>query len=137
MINQLGLTRSYRHFCQTHLTNKHIDVNELLKHIRFEPTLPRVDKGTLLSEHMAVYLTPAPDFELSRITLPKGESLTLPSYSTGIYILMEGLASVTEAGQPAFYCKPGESWLAFDGAQSTIQAAEDAVIYRAAVPAIP
>ncbi len=119
------------------LTTKHIDVNELLKHIRFEPTLPRVDKGTLLSEHMAVYLTPAPDFELSRITLSKGESLTLPSYSTGIYILMEGLASVTEAGQPAFYRKPGESWLAFDGAQSTIQAADDAVIYRAAVPVIP
>ncbi len=49
------------------LTPKHIDVPELLKNIRFEATEPNIILGKSVDGPIAVFQTPAPDFELSRI----------------------------------------------------------------------
>ncbi len=57
------------------LTPKHIDVPELLKNIRFEATEPNVILGVSVDGSVSVFQTPAPDFELSRIGLLKGDAI--------------------------------------------------------------
>jgi mannose-6-phosphate isomerase len=116
------------------LTPKHIDVPELLRHIRFEATDPQIIPGKSEEGSIAVFPTPAPDFELGRIALLKGEAITITARSVEIFIVLEGRVSVEENAQNGFGRKRGEAFLAFDGGRLKLSASEDAVVYRAAVP---
>jgi mannose-6-phosphate isomerase len=104
-----------------------------LKHLRLEPTVPRIIQGSPAEKYVAVFPTPAPDFELSRLQLAGGQELDLVSISAQIFIVMEGSVEVAEKDAGAFTRKKGEAWISFDGARSTLKALEDAVIYRAGV----
>lgn len=53
------------------LTQKFINVPELLKHLVFEPVEPKILVGAPISTIEKVYKTPAPDFELSQLKLSK------------------------------------------------------------------
>lgn len=117
------------------LTPKHVDVSELQKHIRFEATHPHILPGEHAPGRIAVFKTPAPDFELSRISLQKGELLKLTAHSAEIFIVMDGETEVVEAGAEGFSRKAGESFIAFCGATFDLNAREDTIVYRAAVPA--
>jgi mannose-6-phosphate isomerase len=117
------------------LTPKHVDVVELMKHIRFEPTYPRIIPEEYGPGHIAVYHTPAPDFELSKIGLVRDESLTIRAHSPEIFIVLEGSVGVIEQGHPPFGRKKGEAFVAFHQAKMELRAQEDATVYRASVPA--
>ena len=117
------------------LTPKHVDVPELLKHVRFEATHPKIIMEDYGPGRIAVYHTPAPDFELSKLSLLKGESLTIRAHSVEIFIVLEGRLGVIEPEAPPFGRKPGEAFVAFHQAKFEIKAQDDAVVYRAAVPA--
>jgi mannose-6-phosphate isomerase len=117
------------------LTPKHVDVPELLKHIRFEPTHPRIIQGDKDPGHITVYRTPAPDFELSRIALLPGESISVRAHSVEIFIVLEGKLGVIEKGNAPFGRKAGDAFVAFHQAKFDLQAQEDTVLYRASVPA--
>ena len=117
------------------LTPKHVDVPELLKHVRFEATRPRIIMEDYGPGRIAVYHTPAPDFELSRLSLLQGESLTIRAHSVEIFIVLEGKIGVIEPGVAPFGRKRGEAFVAFHQAKFEVKAQEDAVVYRAAVPA--
>lgn len=116
------------------LTPKHVDVPELMKHIRFEPTNPRIINEGDEPGHIAVYHTPAPDFELSKLSLLRGESLTIKAHSAEIFLVLEGSLGVVEAGAAPFGRKKGESFVSFDGAKFDLKAQQDTVVYRASVP---
>ncbi|HTR29302.1 MAG TPA: mannose-6-phosphate isomerase, class I [Puia sp.] len=116
------------------LTPKHVDVPELLKHVRFEATRPRIIVGDRDAGHITVYSTTAPDFELSRISLMAGEAITVKAHSTEIYIVMEGRAGVIEEGGAGFSRVRGECFTAMYQARFELKATADSVIYRAAVP---
>jgi mannose-6-phosphate isomerase len=116
------------------LTPKHVDVPELLKHVRFEETEPHIITESNTPGHITVYKTPAPDFELSKISLVQGESLTIKAHSVEIFIVLEGNVGVIEEGGEPFGCKKGEVFLAFDSAKFELKAQQDTVIYKAAVP---
>ena len=116
------------------LTPKHVDVPELLKHVRFEATFPRIMAGNLSAGHITVYPTPAPDFELSRVDLLTGEAVTVHAHSVEIYIVMEGLLGVSEVDGKPFSRKKGEVFVAFYQAKFELKAAEDTVVYKAMVP---
>jgi mannose-6-phosphate isomerase len=118
------------------LTPKHVDVPELLKHVRFEATEPRIISEENTPGHITVYKTPAPDFELSRISLSQGESLTIKAHSVEIFIVMEGSVGVIEDGGEPFSRKRGEAFLSFDQGKFELKAKEDAVVYKAAVPVV-
>jgi mannose-6-phosphate isomerase len=116
------------------LTPKHVDVPALLKHIRFDATYPHIiadDKGP---GHISVYHTPAPDFELSKIRLLKGETITIRAHSADIFIVLEGKMGVIEEGGRPFSRKVGDAFLAFCQAKFDLVAQEDTVVYRASVP---
>jgi mannose-6-phosphate isomerase len=118
------------------LTPKHVDVPELLKHVRFEATRPRIIVGDRDAGHITVYATPAPDFELSRISLMAGESVTVKARSTEIYLVLEGSLGVIEEGGVGFSRKRGDSFVALYQSRFELKATVDAVLFRAAVPVV-
>jgi len=114
------------------LTPKHVDVPELLKHVRFEATFPRIIRENNTTGHIVVYKTPAPDFELSKISLQAGELITIQSRSVEIFLVLEGKVHVEDS--PGFSRGVGEAFIAFDEAKLNLQADGDSVLYRASVP---
>jgi mannose-6-phosphate isomerase len=117
------------------LTPKHVDVPELLKHVRFEATKPRIIVGDRDAGHITVYTTTAPDFELSRISLMAGEAITVKAHSTEVYIVMEGRVGVIEeGGATPFSRKKGESFVTMYKARFELKAQEDSLLFKAAVP---
>jgi mannose-6-phosphate isomerase len=117
------------------LTPKHVDVPELLKHVRFEGTFPRIITADDVPGRIAVYHTPAPDFELSKLSLLQGESLLIRTHSAEIFIVLEGKIGIIEQGGSPFGRTRGEAFIAFHQAKFEIKAQDDAVVYRASVPA--
>jgi mannose-6-phosphate isomerase len=116
------------------LTPKHVDVRELLKHVKFEATVPNIITGKPVEDDREVFSTPAPDFELSRLQIGKGRSLKMVSHSAEIFLVFSGVAEVAENAGQAFKRNKGEAWVSFDGAVSTVKALEDTVIYQASIP---
>jgi mannose-6-phosphate isomerase len=114
------------------LTPKHVDVPELLKHVRFEATHPHIQRENNVPGHIVVYKTPAPDFELSKISLLAGQRVTIQSHSVEIFLVLEGKVQVDDGG--GFVRTAGDAFIAFDKAKLNLRAEIDTVIYRAAVP---
>lgn len=119
------------------LTNKHVDVEELMKHVKFTSVEPQLLVGSVEMESPdgqvaeTRFKTPAPDFELRQIWLPEGESLTLPVHTTDVFFILSGNAEV-KSGDTSLALKRGEAMLAIPGAEVNIKAVGDeVVIFRA------
>lgn len=116
------------------LTNKHIDVTELLKHVRFEPIEPAIIKGMALPNGEERFPTPAADFELRRIKLEAGRELTLESFTADIFLVMEGSITV-QSQDRLFSFQKADSFLAGAGSVVEIGAGKDgAEVFRATAP---
>jgi mannose-6-phosphate isomerase len=114
------------------LTPKHVDVPELLKHVRFEATHPHIIRENNTPGHIVIYKTPAPDFELSKINLQAGEMVTIQSHSVEIFLVLEGKVQVEDSN--GFDRKAGDAFIAFDKAKLNLRADQDTLLYRASVP---
>ncbi len=116
------------------LTVKHVDVNELLENMKFQPVTPNILKGTAGSEFETVYKTPAPDFELSRINLKDFEAFYCVSALTPeTLIVMEGNVIIYNDEQE-FELTRGDAFFAPSESTYTIMSDGKAVLYKAAVP---
>lgn len=111
------------------LTTKHVDVPELLQHIHFVPTYPKLIEEKALNAYEINYPCPIQDFGLSKISIPKGESYIIQSNSLEILLLMEGEVSID--GVPLVNC---ESLLVLPGKIIEIRAEKASNIFRAYVP---
>jgi mannose-6-phosphate isomerase len=116
------------------LTLKHVDVKELMKHVKFEPTVPNIILGNPTEPERTVYQTPAPDFELTRLQIEKGRSVSLLSHSIEIFLLFSGSVGISGSEGEIFKRNKGEAWITFDAAKSEIRALEDTIIYQASIP---
>jgi mannose-6-phosphate isomerase len=111
------------------LTNKHIDVKELLKHVRCIPVEPNVLPAT--KEQQSWFETPVEDFSLGQINLEEGQGLALEIQKPSIFLCMEGEAIleaegrsvVVKKGQPAAFCRKGVTL--------SIHSPKGALIFRA------
>ncbi len=113
------------------LTVKHIDVPQLLQHLHFGPVAPALLRGQKRGAWEVAYETPAPDFQLNRIELPKGETYApAPPPTAEIGIVLEG-AVETSKGQ-AF--KRGQAFFLPAGTAYTLTATDDAQLFKALVP---
>lgn len=113
------------------LTNKHVDVPELLKHVKFEPTYPTVINGEQRGPEW-IFATTAADFELRRIDVDSsGTSIT--TNSTDIFLLTEGTVEAKQ-GDIDISLHKGESLLAISGATIRFTAESLATLYHATVP---
>ena len=116
------------------LTPKHIDVPELLKHVIFEETKPVILKGNIeLNDVERKYKTPAPDFELSEVSINRENSYSGKSSSVEIFILMEGEAEVREK-EASLVLQKGASFMTVAGAEYQISTSSHAVLYKATTP---
>jgi len=115
------------------LTPKHIDVPELLKHVKCEPTYPDILQGEKLG-HEIVYKTPAPDFELGCFLLKAGEEAQFVAATTEILLLTSG-EIIAESGNEEVEMKPGgPSAITFAGEKLWLKAVQDSLIFKATVP---
>ncbi len=116
------------------LTQKHVDVPELLKHVLFEETIPNILLGDLQEDGLErVYTTEAKDFELSKINLSKGEVYKSEAKTVEILIVIGGEVDVLEE-KSSLYLKKGESVFFKAGSKYKIKTTDTAVIYKAKVP---
>jgi len=114
------------------LTNKYVDVKELMKHIKFEQTIPEVIDATT-RDHEEVYKTAAPDFRLSRFRLKKTDVTTFESVTGETLLLLKGSVSVS-GGNNQLELKRGESAFITSHQHISVKCMADAEIYRASVP---
>jgi mannose-6-phosphate isomerase len=115
------------------LTPKHIDVPELLEHVVYEPTVPKVIKGHKTATQEEIFVTPAKDFQLSRIVLKAGEGISLPALATDIYFVYQGMVSGT-ADEDNEHFRSGDALLVTPGVVIHFAAEEDAILFRATEP---
>lgn len=113
------------------LTPKHIDIDELLQHIKFEPTYPSILKGDLANSNEVLFPCPVPDFGLTKITLTPGETYTNQTHSFEMFLVMQG-----DVLLDGIELKPGEFAAVKAGAAYRIQqtGSETAVIFKSFVP---
>lgn len=112
------------------LTNKHIDVPELLKHIKCEPTHPQITEGEKIN-HEIVYRTPVPDFQLSVFELKKDSPGSFTPVTAEILLLTEGNASIKNKDQVLKLKKGLPSAIVFPGESVALTAAIKATVFRA------
>lgn len=132
------------------LTNKHIDVKEVLKHVKCEPTHVKILSGEQVSSDPPssrqgsglrramekIYKTAAPDFQLSVFELKAGDSVSFLPVTAEIILLTEGNAKLDngtgtlnlEAGHP--------SAIVFAGKEVKLGTVEGATVFRASVPVL-
>ncbi|RYZ32538.1 MAG: hypothetical protein EOP49_37380 [Sphingobacteriales bacterium] len=135
------------------LTPKHIDVPELLKHVKCEPVVPAIILGIPSGNRAEqVFMTPAADFELRMISLEAGASTKLAINTTDIFFVYTGQVFVTEVAQNehqglgvdgtsagfngavTLERETGEAFMAEAGASLNIKTANGAIVFRATVP---
>ena len=113
------------------LTPKHIDIEELIQHIQFEPTYPNVLKGDEINSFETQFPCPVPDFGLTKIALSVGETYTNKTDSFEMFLVMQGAAIINgielQAGELAAV-KAGDLY----EIQQT--GSETAVLFKSFVP---
>jgi mannose-6-phosphate isomerase len=116
------------------LTQKHVDVPELLKHVVFEETQPHLMSGKLQKDGIeTIYKSPAPDFELSKIELQKTQKYHAKAKTAQILMIIEGEAMIRE-GETSLKCKKADSVLLTAEADYGISTASKVIIYKATAP---
>lgn len=97
------------------LTDKHIDVQELMKHVRFEATIPKIIRAA--DAHEQTYDSPADEFLLEKYEVAAPVSVT--AATAAILFLYEGKATVVSEGKEILLNR-GEAALSLAGKQVTI-----------------
>lgn len=115
------------------LTTKHIDVAELLKHVKCEATHPHILEG-IKSGDEKIYQTPAPDFELSVFELPAAHTVSFIPVTTEILLLAEGQAEVKSKEDRVLLKKGSPSAVVFPGQTIQLSSTGPSLVYRATVP---
>ena len=116
------------------LTPKHIDVEELLKHVVFEETVPKILYGELQKDKTErIFKTIAPDFELSKIELQKGREYSANSKTIEILIVVEGGVQVVE-NKKTLEIKKGDAFLVVANCNYKVSATSNTVLYKAKTP---
>lgn len=115
------------------LTPKHIDVEELLELVTFEPVVPQVIRVSGNGTGEELFRTPAHDFQLSRILAAKDQQLSFRAQNSDIYFVYAGEAAAV-SGADEMRLHAGESLLALPDTVVHFIAGDELVMFRATVP---
>jgi len=116
------------------LTSKHVDVKELLKHVKCEATYPLIIYGEKKSGEEIVYNTPAPDFRLSVFELEAGETTGFSPLSVEILLLTEGVIELDDDNIAIKLQQGNPSAVVLPGQPVYLAAAAKSTIFRASMP---
>lgn len=114
------------------LTQKHVDVAELLKHTQFEGIMPQIISADQAQSRIQ-YPCDIPDFNLEQIRLKKEETVLINTFSTEISLLLKGEV-LFYTPKKEILAKKGEAVLLTAGEEVQLKATEDAIIFKAGVP---
>ena len=114
------------------LTNKYIDVKELMKHVRFEETTPMIIHPEKTNGE-EIYRTASPDFKLTKFTLKAGQSTGFESVTGEIILVMEGTV-LLGPGKQELELSKGEAAFVLSHQPVTIKTITGGGVYRASVP---
>lgn len=113
------------------LTGKHVDVKELLKHVKFESTTPSIlSTGP---REQKFFETPADSFALYQLQPDEGKTIEIDTWSAEIYLQMEG-ESVFTCGSQEIKMGRGDALLVTAGNTISIQSLTDLTLFRVTVP---
>ncbi len=113
------------------LTPKHVDVDQLLKHLKFIPVEPEILKGEAENRFEKHYPAPVEDFLLSAVELPGGETFTSKSaVGPRIFLILEG--EITVQNQETL--RKGDSFLVPNGKSPRLKAEKPSRLFRASLP---
>jgi mannose-6-phosphate isomerase len=116
------------------LTVKHIDVEELMKHVRFEAVVPNIIKGKRGEvEQEEIFPTPAGDFELHELSLKQNDQVQLQAHTAEVFFVYEGAIEVSE-GDATLKLRSGEAMLAVANSEFSLKGIDKSTIFRATVP---
>ena len=113
------------------LTDKHIDVKELLRHINFQETLPDVINPPQGQER--IYYSHAEEFELSEFNLKTSEQLSIQSKTAEILLLLQGSINI-KGNKSSLDLKQGEAIIIMAHKKIQISSDADSVIFRVTIP---
>ncbi|MFZ9694866.1 MAG: mannose-6-phosphate isomerase, class I [Chitinophagaceae bacterium] len=111
------------------LTNKHIDVTELLKHVRCISVEPNVLPAK--KEKESWFETPVEDFRLGQLNLEAGEELIVEVDKPSIFLCISGQAVVEAGGRSIFLGKGQPAAFCTKGVNLTLHSQNGALIFRA------
>ena len=112
------------------LTDKHINVEELLKHVIFEATAPAVLNPS--SSHR-VFASPAEEFQLEQFHLQKDSMELINTTTAEIFLLLEGALQL-QAGSEEMEVFKGDSIFVIAQTPLSIKALSDLDLFRATLP---
>ena len=112
------------------LTDKHIDVPELLRHVHFEATDPAIIEP-LPGTHR-VFSSPADEFELQEYQIGKNGQ-HVQTASAEIWLLLAGMARVQSEGHN-WELKQGEAIFVAADTNLSIDSREEGRLFRVRVP---
>ena len=116
------------------LTQKHIDVPELLSIISYESNKPTVLCGNKISETERAYRTQIADFELACIKTANESCYRSPKHhGPDTLIVIKGEGQIDEGGKLITF-RRGDIFLVPHDVQYLIRSEEQATIYKATVP---
>lgn len=115
------------------LTTKHIDVPELLKHVKGEATHPHIIKGDKKGSEL-VYKTPAPDFALSSFVLHVGDHASFISHTAEILLLVDGEVVIKQGDRELVLGKGQPSAIVLPGNEIKLSANQPSWLFKSTVP---
>ncbi|MBI3140198.1 MAG: mannose-6-phosphate isomerase, class I [Sphingobacteriales bacterium] len=113
------------------LTSKHIDVKELLKHVKCVATLPQIIRGKEAGEQEKDYPVPTPEFRLSVFELKGGDTVSFIPASVEILLLTDGVAELDDEQHLVRLQAGTPSAVVFPGKTVYLAAASDCTVFRA------
>ena len=113
------------------LTDKHIDIRELMKHVRFEETIPAIIHPW---QAHTVYTSPAKEFELHHYNLKEG-SQEFRSQSPEILLQMEGETEIIQ-GPKKLLLHPGRAVYIIPGISYHLATMAGSSLFRVVVPTV-
>jgi mannose-6-phosphate isomerase len=116
------------------LTDKHIDIDELLKHVSFVETVPDILGSYAEVKEEIRFTTPAKEFQLYQYHLHE-TTVDISADSAEIILLLSGNASI-KCGDEILQLKKGDSAFIVGGSHYSISASS-VEIFRATTPAFP
>lgn len=118
------------------LTKKHIDVDELLKHVSFKETIPNILDGNLQKDGLErVFATTAKDFELSEIEMLVSSIYKSNTKSPEILLVLDGDVRIKENNSETLLeITKGASVFLKANCNYSIESVTKATIYKAKVP---
>ena len=116
------------------LTPKHIDVPELLRHVRPEPVVPRILEPLTDETGKRHYPAPVSDFSIDAVALEAGQTFRYPSARSGMLLVIEGQLQVEGEEQDLTLGKPVLAAYLSAGSEVVLRSKTPSLLFIASSP---